>query len=204
VVLYLLSGEVAKSDRALDQRPGIERVRGLRPRNMPRLVSSAAHGPIHEMRAREARRTVEDGHEPVLEKSRGRLLKRRDNLTDKQSLELRDIRSRTISARTRGRSPSPVLPGNHAQRAQAISLGLLPNDEYYRLRCAIDPPVGAQVMQTVFNFLHQRAFSLAKFTNLALLSCAYVDNDVLALRAGRACICRVGILAHCDPHLGFD
>ena len=44
-----------------------------------------------EVRASEARRLVLDGHEPVLKKSRGCLLKRRENLTGKQRVKLRDV-----------------------------------------------------------------------------------------------------------------
>ena len=46
---------------------------------------------IDEVRASEARRLVEDGYEPVLKKSRWCLLKRRENLTDKQQVKLRDL-----------------------------------------------------------------------------------------------------------------
>jgi transposase len=46
---------------------------------------------IDEVRASEARRLVEDGFDPVLKKSRWCLLKRRENLTDKQRVKLRDL-----------------------------------------------------------------------------------------------------------------
>lgn len=46
---------------------------------------------IDEVRASEARRMAEDGYEPVLKKSRWCLLKRPENLTDKQELKLRDV-----------------------------------------------------------------------------------------------------------------
>jgi len=46
---------------------------------------------IDEVRASEARRMAEDGYEPVLKKSRWCLLKRRENLTDKQRVKLRDL-----------------------------------------------------------------------------------------------------------------
>lgn len=46
---------------------------------------------IDEVRAGEARRLVQDGYEPVLKKSRWCLLKRPENLTDKQRIKLRDV-----------------------------------------------------------------------------------------------------------------
>ena len=46
---------------------------------------------LDEVRAAEARRMVQEGYEPVLKKSRWCLLKRPDNLTDKQRVKLRDV-----------------------------------------------------------------------------------------------------------------
>ena len=46
---------------------------------------------LDEVRAGEARRLVQDGYEPVLKKSRWCLLKRFENLTDKQRIRLRDV-----------------------------------------------------------------------------------------------------------------
>jgi len=46
---------------------------------------------LDEVRASEARRMVQDGYEPVLKKSRWCLLKRRENLTSKQRVKLRDV-----------------------------------------------------------------------------------------------------------------
>ena len=46
---------------------------------------------LDEVRASEARRLVQDGYEPVLRKSRWCLLKRRENLTGKQRVKLRDV-----------------------------------------------------------------------------------------------------------------
>lgn len=46
---------------------------------------------LDEVRASEARRMVQDGYEPVLKKSRWCLLKRRENLTPKQRVKLRDV-----------------------------------------------------------------------------------------------------------------
>lgn len=46
---------------------------------------------IDDVRAAEARRMAQDGYEPVLKKSRWCLLKRRENLTGKQRLRLRDL-----------------------------------------------------------------------------------------------------------------
>jgi transposase len=46
---------------------------------------------IDEIRAGEARRLKADGHEPVLKHSRWCLLKRRENLTDKETVKLREI-----------------------------------------------------------------------------------------------------------------
>ena len=46
---------------------------------------------LDEVRAAEARRMAQDGYEPVLKKSRWCLLKRPENLSDKQRLRLRDL-----------------------------------------------------------------------------------------------------------------
>jgi transposase len=46
---------------------------------------------IDEIRAGETRRLKADGHEPVLKHSRWCLLKRRENLTDKQTVKLQEI-----------------------------------------------------------------------------------------------------------------
>jgi transposase len=46
---------------------------------------------LDEVRAEEAKRLVRDGYEPVLKKSRWCLLKRPENLTDKQTLKLSEI-----------------------------------------------------------------------------------------------------------------
>ena len=46
---------------------------------------------LDEVRAGEARRMVRDGYEPVLKKKRWCLLKRPENLTDKQRLSLREL-----------------------------------------------------------------------------------------------------------------
>ena len=46
---------------------------------------------LDEVRAHEARRMAHDGYEPVLKKSRWCLLKRPENLTDKQRIRLRDL-----------------------------------------------------------------------------------------------------------------
>jgi len=46
---------------------------------------------IDEVRAGETRRMVQDGYEPVLKKSRWCLLKRPENLSDKQRIKLRDV-----------------------------------------------------------------------------------------------------------------
>jgi transposase len=46
---------------------------------------------IDEVRAEETRRMRHDGYEPVLRKSRWCLLKRQEDLTDKQRLRLRDL-----------------------------------------------------------------------------------------------------------------
>ncbi|MDP2762060.1 MAG: ISL3 family transposase [Sideroxyarcus sp.] len=50
---------------------------------------------LDEVRASEARRLVQDGYEPVLKKSRWCLLKRRENLTGKQRVKLRDVQRST-------------------------------------------------------------------------------------------------------------
>jgi transposase len=46
---------------------------------------------LDDVRAAEARRMLQDGYEPVLSKSRWCLLKRPENLTEKQRLKLRDV-----------------------------------------------------------------------------------------------------------------
>ena len=46
---------------------------------------------IDEVRRGEARRLRQDGYEPVLKKSRWCLLKRRENLTDKQTVKLAEL-----------------------------------------------------------------------------------------------------------------
>jgi len=46
---------------------------------------------LDEVRAAEYRRMAQDGYEPVLKKSRWCLLKRPENLTDKQKIRLRDL-----------------------------------------------------------------------------------------------------------------
>jgi transposase len=46
---------------------------------------------LDEVRAAEARRMAQDGYEPVLKKSRWCLLKRPENLTDKQGIKLREL-----------------------------------------------------------------------------------------------------------------
>jgi transposase len=56
---------------------------------------------LDEVRAEEAKRLVRDGYEPVLRKSRWCLLKRRENLTDKQTVKLSEIQRynlRTVRA----------------------------------------------------------------------------------------------------------
>jgi transposase len=46
---------------------------------------------LDDVRAAKARRMVQDGYEPVLKKSRWCVLKRPENLTDKQYVKLRDV-----------------------------------------------------------------------------------------------------------------
>ncbi len=46
---------------------------------------------LDDVRAAEARRMAQAGFEPVLKKSRWCLLKRKENLTGKQKLRLRDL-----------------------------------------------------------------------------------------------------------------
>ena len=53
---------------------------------------------IDEIRSDEARQLVRDGYEPVLQKSRWCLLKRRENLTDKQTVKLRDVLSYNLKS----------------------------------------------------------------------------------------------------------
>ena len=53
---------------------------------------------IDEIRSDEARQMVRDGYEPVLLKSRWCLLKRPQNLTDKQSVKLKDVLSYNLKS----------------------------------------------------------------------------------------------------------
>jgi transposase len=46
---------------------------------------------LDEVRAEEAKRLVRDGYEPVLRQSRWCLLKRPENLTDKQTVKLSEV-----------------------------------------------------------------------------------------------------------------
>jgi transposase len=46
---------------------------------------------LDEVRAAETKRLLRDGHEPLLKKSRWCVLKRQENLTDKQQVRLRDL-----------------------------------------------------------------------------------------------------------------
>ena len=46
---------------------------------------------LDEIRAEEAKRLKRDGYEPVLKKSRWCLLKRPENLTDKQTVKLAEL-----------------------------------------------------------------------------------------------------------------
>ena len=46
---------------------------------------------LDEIRAEEAKQLVKDGYEPVLKKSRWCLLKRPENLTDKQTVKLAEL-----------------------------------------------------------------------------------------------------------------
>ncbi|MEK6749998.1 MAG: ISL3 family transposase [Pseudomonadota bacterium] len=54
-------------------------------------VVAKLNAAIDEVRTGEARQRVRDGYEPVLKKSRWCLLKRTENLTDKQRVKLRDV-----------------------------------------------------------------------------------------------------------------
>jgi transposase len=46
---------------------------------------------LHEVRAAESRKMAQEGHEPLLKKSRWCVLKRKENLTDKQQHRLRNL-----------------------------------------------------------------------------------------------------------------
>jgi transposase len=46
---------------------------------------------LDEVRAAESRKMAQEGHEPMLKKSRWCVLKRKENLTSQQSLRLRDL-----------------------------------------------------------------------------------------------------------------
>jgi transposase len=51
---------------------------------------------LDEVRASEARKMSAAGHEPLLKKTRGCLLKRKQNLTPKQSFRLRELLSAPV------------------------------------------------------------------------------------------------------------
>ena len=53
---------------------------------------------LDEVRAGEARQLVKDGYEPVLKKSRWCLLKRKENLTDRQRITLRQVLSYNLKS----------------------------------------------------------------------------------------------------------
>ena len=55
-----------------------------------RLDEAKMNLALDDVRAAEARRMVQDGYEPVLKKSRWCVLKRPENLTDKQRVKLRE------------------------------------------------------------------------------------------------------------------
>jgi transposase len=46
---------------------------------------------LDEVRAQETKRLIRDGYQPLLKKSRWCVLKRKENLTDKQQVRLRDL-----------------------------------------------------------------------------------------------------------------
>jgi len=46
---------------------------------------------LDEVRASEYRQMKEDGYEPILKKSRWCLVKRKENLTEKQAVKLKDL-----------------------------------------------------------------------------------------------------------------
>jgi transposase len=54
-------------------------------------VAAMLNKAIDHVRADEAKRLKKDGHEPILKHSRWSLLKRRENLTEKQELKLKDL-----------------------------------------------------------------------------------------------------------------
>ena len=67
---------------------------------------------LDDVRAAEARRMVQDGYEPVLKKSRWSVLKRPENLTDKQHVKLRDVlRYNLASVRALAEGDIPRLMG---------------------------------------------------------------------------------------------
>jgi transposase len=54
-------------------------------------IAAKINKAIDEVRAKEAKRLAADGYEPILKRSRWPFLKRRENLTDNQSLKLKDL-----------------------------------------------------------------------------------------------------------------
>jgi transposase len=61
-------------------------------------IMSSMNKAIDEVRAQEARRLVQDGYQPVLKHSRWCLLKRRENLTDRQTVKLKELLSYNLRA----------------------------------------------------------------------------------------------------------
>lgn len=54
-------------------------------------IAAKMNKALDEVRAAESRRLAHDGHQPLLKKSRWCVLKRKENLTDKQQVRLRDL-----------------------------------------------------------------------------------------------------------------
>jgi transposase len=61
-------------------------------------IVSKLNKAIDEVRADEHRRMQKDGHEPVLKKSRWCLLKRKENLTEKQEATLKNLLKYNLSS----------------------------------------------------------------------------------------------------------
>ena len=61
-------------------------------------IMAAINKAIDKVRAEEHRKLEADGYEPVLKKSRGCLLKRKENLTEKQAVKLKDLLSYNLKS----------------------------------------------------------------------------------------------------------
>lgn len=76
-------------------KPYLQVIRNLCPQALNILdrfhIAAKMNEALDDVRAEEARKMARDGHEPLLKKSRWCVLKRKENLTPKQKIRLRDL-----------------------------------------------------------------------------------------------------------------